>query len=342
MKKTVLVTGAAGSVGFETVKTLAAHDQYHVIACDLDTRKNRKKLRTITPPVTIALADITDSSSMNKITRNIDAVIHLAAVIPPLADKKPELAAKVNIGGTKTLIDACRSKRKEITFLYSSSISVYGDRIDSPWIRTTDPLLPSEGDYYAETKIQAEQLVQNSGLNWTIFRFTAIMNPGMKADPLMFHMPLNTRLEVLSEKDTATAMVKALACEKVRKRIFNLGGGNSCRTDFKTYLNQVFTIIGLGKNLLPPAAFAQRNFHCGYYADSDELENILRFRSESLNDFFERIHKKTGPVNRFFNRICKPAIKNYLLRHSEPLKARSNTSSKLFSRFFFPETTSSP
>jgi len=103
---------------------------------------------------------------------------HLAAIIPPLADKMPALAEAVNITGTKNLVECTEKFSPEAFFLYASSISVYGDRNSNPWIKVSDPLRPSYRDEYARTKIEAEKIVMSSRLKWTIFRLTAIMGWG--------------------------------------------------------------------------------------------------------------------------------------------------------------------
>ena len=44
-------------------------------------------------------------------------------------------------------------------------------------IRVGDPLVPSEGDYYATTKIAAEREVRTGPLDWTILRLSAVIRP---------------------------------------------------------------------------------------------------------------------------------------------------------------------
>lgn len=112
-----------------------------------------------------------------------------------MADKLPDLAEKVNVSGTMNLIKALQKKSPSAFLLYSSSISIYGDRIETPYIKVTDELKPSFGDEYAKTKIKAEEIIKKSNLNWSIYRFAAIMSPlNIKLDPLLFHMPLKTSL----------------------------------------------------------------------------------------------------------------------------------------------------
>jgi nucleoside-diphosphate-sugar epimerase len=96
-------------------------------------------------------------------------VIHLAAIIPPLADKKPRLAQKVNVNGTKNLMECLEEFSPKTFFLHASSISVYGDRIKNPWIKVSDHLSPSDRDEYALTKIEAEKIIASSELHCLFF-----------------------------------------------------------------------------------------------------------------------------------------------------------------------------
>lgn len=80
----------------------------------------------------------------------------------------------------------------------------------NPDILTTDELKPSLGDHYATTKLATEKIIQESKLNWTIFRLSAIMGAGNhKITELMFHMPVNTSVEITTPEDTACAFVNA-------------------------------------------------------------------------------------------------------------------------------------
>ena len=272
---------------------------------------------------------------LNKCSKNIDVVIHLAALIPPVADEKPELAENINIKGTQNLINAIKHNSPDAFFLYSSSISVYGDRISEPWINIGDKLLPSIGDEYAKTKIEAEKLVKNSGLKWSIFRLSAIMNFQQEFDPLFFHMPLNTSFEITTSRDTGYAMVHAIEhIALLQNNLYNLGGGQKCRTTFEKFISKAFQISGLGKINFPKFAFAQKNFHCGFYQDGNKLDKIIHFRRDTLDDYFKNFEKNINPLTKFFTSIFNKLIKKYLLKKSEPLRAYVENDKKLINRFF--------
>ena len=333
-KKKVLLTGASGTVGREVLKQLVDSDANDIVIFDRFSRPSKQFFEKYASKITVRFGDISHEQDLVKACTDVDYVIHLAGVIPPVADEKPALAKQVNEEGTKLLIQSLEKHSPNAFFIYASSISVYGDRLASPFIKVGDPLQASEGDYYAETKMAAEALLQKSSLAWTIFRLTAIMG-NHKISPLMFHMPLDTKMELCTPEDTARAFVHALHYQKqLHGRIFNLGGGEKCRLSYRQLLSRSFAIFGLGKVDFPPKAFAEKNFHCGYYLDGDELEEILHFRKDDLASYFSSVKQKASPFTVAVTKLLQPIIKKRLLRHSEPLKAYKENDTALTNRFF--------
>lgn len=332
--KNILLTGASGTVGYEVLKQLIEKKHYKVRVFDIKTPQTEKKFASLPQTFEIVYGDISNLEDVVKATQNIDAVIHLAAIIPPLADDNPQLAERVNVKGSENLIKALERHSPQAFLMYSSSISVYGDRVKDPYITINDPLTPSEGDEYAVTKIKSEKMVQNSKLSWTIFRLAAIMG-NHKMSKLMFHMPLNTAMEIATPSDTARAFVNGLEHQsELNKKIFNLGGGIQCRTTYEEFLRKSFHIFGLGDLNFPHKAFAEKNFHCGYYADGDDLENIVKFRKDNLDDYFKMIADRINPFVKFLTKIFRSIIKKLLLKKSEPYEAIKKGNQKLIKRFF--------
>lgn len=332
-KKNILVTGASGTVGFEVLKQLLEKKCYHVSVFDKKTKLSVAKLSPLKNQIDLIYGDITNPSDLNRIEK-MDVVIHLAAIIPPYADEHPELSKKVNTQGTQHLIQQLQKKSLQAFFMYSSSISVYGDRIDKPYIEVGDPLLPSEGDIYAETKIAAEHCVEQSDLDWTIFRLAAIMG-NHKISKLMFHQPLNTALEICTPQDTARAFVNAIDKQsELSKKIFNLGGGESCRISYQHFLERSFAIFGLGTLDFPKNAFADKNFHCGFYDDGDALEEVVHFRQDSLEDYFEMEAQKVSTFKKNAASVFKKPIKWFLLKKSEPYQAFRTQDAKQLHHYF--------
>ena len=260
-------------------------------------------------------------------------MIHLAAVIPPRADHEPEVAEAVNVNGTQNLVTAKEQLPEPPRLIHTSSISVYGDRLAEPWINVGDPVKPSPGDRYGETKVRAEELIQRSGLQWSIYRLTGVMSRRVGMDPLMFHMPLDTSLEIITARDTARALVRALEVPEVDGRIFNLGGGPRCRASYRDYLDKHLTIMGLGTGFFPDAAFAEGNFHCGYYGDSEDTNRVLDFQHEGIEEWLEQVRDQSNPLVPPLARALRQMIRWYLLSQSEPLAARRTNDEDSLKRF---------
>ena len=68
-----------------------------------------------------------NSNFSNKITKNIDCVVHLAAESGvDLNIKNPKKAFNINIKGTFNYLDACRINKVK-NFIFASSGAVFGD-----------------------------------------------------------------------------------------------------------------------------------------------------------------------------------------------------------------------
>ncbi|MDQ0594385.1 nucleoside-diphosphate-sugar epimerase [Chryseobacterium ginsenosidimutans] len=333
-KKRILLIGASGTVGFETLKHLVKNPHYEITVFDVKTRKSVKKLSLFQSRVEIVYGDISNVSEVEKVSRNKDVAIHLAAIIPPLADINPELAYRVNVKGTENLIHALQKNSPQCYLLFSSSISVYGDRICSPEISVTDPLKPSIGDQYGETKVLCEKAILQSNLSWSVFRLAAIMG-NHKISKLMFHMPLDTPMEICTPEDTGRAFANAIGFQsQLENRIFNLGGGEDCVISYRSFLEKMFDAFGLGDANFPEKAFAEKNFHCGILFDGDQLEKIIRFRRQSLADYFEMVHQQIHPFQKKITFLFRNFIKRWLLSQSEPYRAYWNGNESEIDHFF--------
>ncbi len=335
-KMNVLLTGASGTIGTEIMRQLAQLDTIRLTIFDIQNARTKKLFARYENKVDIIWGDISNIDDLKYFPRNLDAVIHLAAIIPPLADENPELARKVNVVGTQNIIQQLEKTSPNAFLLYSSSIAVYGDHVQNPFISVQEPLNAGKDDTYAQSKIESEKLIQHSNLDWSVFRLTAIMK-NHKISKLMFHMPLSTIMEICTPPDTARAFITAIRHRnELSGKIFNLGGGRSCYITYREFLNRSFQIYGLGKADFPEHAFADRNFHCGMYVDGDELEKILHFRNDTIDTYFDDQKRSVNPIVRFLSSGLRFFIKKGLLWQSEPLKAfRTNNESQM-SRFFFP------
>jgi nucleoside-diphosphate-sugar epimerase len=334
-KPRILLTGASGSIGSEVARRLAdLAEEYELTFFDQDKWSIKRKLYKYKGKAHLIYGDIRNRSEIEKACYNQQFVLHLAALLPPMAYDNPQTARDTNTKGTKNLIECLEKHSPEVFLIYTSSIAVYGDRLIDYWITTEDKLNPAPGDIYAETKIAAEDYVKGSKLDWSILRLTAIMGDH-KPSRLMFHQPLSTKMEIATIEDTGRALVAAISKQEVLShKVFNLGGGESCRVQYDEFLDLSFKAMGLGKADFPDKSFAEKNFHCGYYRDSDQLQEILHFRSDNLDDYLKKEAYKLGAIIRLFMPFLRKMIKIWLLRLSEPYKAYKTNNSDQMSKFF--------
>ena len=310
----VLLTGAFGNVGWSTLKELV-RQKYEVRTFDVDTPRNRK-YADVYSDIEAFWGDLQNVDDVLKACKDIDVVIHVAAIIPPLADRDPELARAVNVGGTKNLLTAVKAQDKPPRLIYTSSISVYGDRVKNPLIKVTDPLTPNDDDEYAKTKLKAESLIKDAGIEWAIFRLTYIVSPDkIEMDPLMFHMPLKTSIEICHTEDVGLALANAAGCEEVWGQIFHIAGGEKCRTTYKQYIEDMMDIFGLGKTCLSEGAFSTGKFHCGFM-DTAESQHLLKYQRHTLEDYYKEVREKVG-YRKWGMRMIRWVARLYLLSRSE-------------------------
>jgi nucleoside-diphosphate-sugar epimerase len=332
----VLITGATGAVGREVLKQLYAKQAAASITVFVRLSKKTRKILRPFQGINIVYGSITNREDVNKACQNQDYVIHLAAIIPPLADDEPVKTNYVNVEGTRNVVAALEEFSPNAFLLYSSSVACYGDRIKSPDIYTTDPLIPSIGDEYAVTKIAAEKIIRESQLKWSIYRLSAIMGIGNhKMSKLMFHMPLETIMEICTVKDTARAFVNSIGKhDELLHKTFNLGGGEKCRIKYNDFISKAFHAYGMGKVDFPPNSFAEINFHCGNYADGDLLETVLLFRKDTLESYFKEFAAAVPSIQRLVTQLVNKPVKKILVRSSEPLQAFKKNDKAMLERFF--------
>lgn len=290
--------------------------------------------------ISIFWGDMMDRASLIPACKDQEVVIHLAGLIPPAFHEDDARSLKINVEGTRNVIATLEEHAPNAFLIFSSSVVVYGDRLKNPEINVGDPLDPEQYDQYGIAKIQSETDIQQSKLNWTILRLSAIMGIGNhKVSGIIFHVPLDTPMEICTMRDTARAFVNAPShLDLLNQRIFNLGGGSNCRISYREFLSRAFKSFGMGKLNFPQYSFATSNFHCGYYMDGDDLEDILHFQSDTIDSYFEQFHASVSPVQRFFTRPFAGIAKWYLRSLSEPYKAYKSQNKEEMKRFFGTST----
>ena len=282
----VLVTGGTGRLGINVCKSLMqAGHQVRIL--DLNTSRNRQSVRDLDKTAEIFWGDIMQLNSVRAALDQVDVVVHMAAILPPLASSTPELAKRVNVEGTRTLIEATKEQQKNISLIFTSSVAVFGPTPDSIEPVSTSRNQPHPHDTYAETKFQAENLIRQSGLNFVILRLTATPYLSFEMSDVrrMFSVPVNNRVEFCHPDDTALAIVNAVKdFDTVKGKTLIISGGGGQRMLYRDMVGAILRVIGLP--LPPEKKFTREPYYLDWY-DTSESERLLRFQRHSFADYLK-------------------------------------------------------
>ncbi len=268
-RERVLLTGASGSMGFETFKGLwKRRERYEIVLLLRPTPREKKMFRAYEAAAGIAhtrgpgtvsgnglkivWGDALNKEDVIEACRGIDWCLHVMALISPAADRDPEMAHRVNYLATLDIVEAIEAQDPDhIRMVYIGSVAEYGSRLPPFQVgRTGDPVLPSEFDYYALSKISAELAVMQSRIKHRVsLRQTFIMIPAIFSlqDPIMYHQPINSYMENVAVRDAGRVMVNCLDQADDSPfwgGYYNISGGPGCRTINYDFLDRLYSPDG--------------------------------------------------------------------------------------------------
>ncbi|MDP6961625.1 MAG: NAD(P)-dependent oxidoreductase, partial [Dehalococcoidia bacterium] len=254
----VLVTGGAGSMGRLVCNRLASRG-HAIRAFDLETAN----FKGLPDGVSALTGDLTSKASLESAINNVDAVVHLAAILPPVADQEIELARLVNVRGTEILIDAMRSNNPTARLVFSSSVSVYGKPTTDDEVSTSMSYNPD--DNYAKTKSESEQLVLNSGIDSCVLRISGVSVPVFQEPPDAWPFLPDQKIEFIHRDDAVTAITSAVTTELTdATRIINVSGGDTWRMQGSQYVADYFKMIEVDPD---QAVYQSSEGHFAWYSD---------------------------------------------------------------------------
>lgn len=306
----VLLTGAFGNIGSHVLAELVRRG--HDVRClALETPEDRKRASAFRAVETV-WGDIRDYQTVEAAVAGIEVVVHLAAVIPPASELDVSGAAKVNVEGTRNVVTAALTQSGPPKFLFASTFDVHGrTRHRKPPRRVDDPLEATDG--YTAQKIEAERIVRESGLTWFVPRFADVPTIAARgADPIMFEIGLENRIEVLHPGDAAVALANALETPQVWGRILFVGGGESCQVTYRDYLAGMLRAMGLEP--LPERAFSGKEYVTDW-VDTEESQRLLQYQSRSFDDITADIAATLG-WKRWIIPAIKPLVRRSMLKMS--------------------------
>jgi nucleoside-diphosphate-sugar epimerase len=160
----IIITGGGGFLGQRVARELLERGQVN----DADGRPQPIRELVLVdiaqPPkglsdakVRYAIGDAADSKFITEIFGDeAEGIFHLAAVVSGAAEADFDLGMRVNLDGTRGLLEACRRLRKPPRLLFTSSVAVFGAPLPA---LVTDATTPVPQSSYGIQKLIGELLV---------------------------------------------------------------------------------------------------------------------------------------------------------------------------------------
>ena len=303
-KKLVFLTGATGNMGSHTLNELLKRsDKFNIRALILDTKTERRKMERYKHHQNLEciFGDMRDAAIIERCVRGVDYVLHIGALVSPMADKQAHACMAINYGSTVNIINAIKKQDHpdQIALVYVGTVGETGCRMPPiHWGRCGDPIKPSVFDYYSVSKIASERAVIESGLaKWVSLRQTGMLpiNRAGMSDPIIFHQNLNNVLEWVTSEESGRLMANVCeeeVPEQFWRNCYNIGGGERWRFTNYQLMGKSLNTLGFDlKKCFDPRDFALFNFHGQWYTDSDKLNDILKFRFIDPEDYFRKQNK---------------------------------------------------
>ena len=282
--KTILITGASGSVGSSLIDYLIDQTKLKkIIAVDNDEGKlffqmeKYKKKKNFS----VALVDICDFENLEKIFINVDYVLHCAAYKNvPMCETSPSSCIKVNIDGTSNVIQAAvKNNVKKVIFTSS-------DKAVNPTnIMGTSKLI-------GEKLITAANIT-NKTINKTIFsstRFGNVVGSTGSVLPIFENQLKNKKKITITSKDmTRFMMSKKKSVELVLSSLAQAKGGEIFIT--KMPCINIFTFAQAFYEKYTGKKFTKKHYKLIGFRQGEKMYEELMYeteinRSYETKDFF--------------------------------------------------------
>ena len=251
----ILLTGINGFLG----SNLAVHllkRGYGVIGFDLS------QTCVVNDILAYYSGSVLDNELINKITSNVDVIIHFAALTAhsDIVNNKFR-TLEINHKGTQNILDAFKNSERAHKFIYSSTGKVYGEVKQVPITEesSTKPL-----NILGKSKLITEQLIDfysDEEKDFTIFRIFQIYGPNQQKNFLIPTIlsqinsvsgkvkkiilgDIKAKRDYVYVDDVSNAFVKAIEIkEKTKLNTFNICSGRpSSAEDIVSIISKIFNI----------------------------------------------------------------------------------------------------
>jgi D-erythronate 2-dehydrogenase len=157
----IVITGGCGFLGSRVALQLLAEGSAVGRVDELVLFDNAPSALPLPDDRRLALVtgNIADRETVaHVITKGTDAVFHLAAIVSGQAEADTDLGYRVNLDGTRAVLDACRALGSSPRLVFASSLAVYGGKLP-PAVGDDTALTPQTS--YGTQKAIGELLVND-------------------------------------------------------------------------------------------------------------------------------------------------------------------------------------
>jgi nucleoside-diphosphate-sugar epimerase len=315
----ILLTGAFGNIGIETLRELVRAG--HRVRCfDLPSPRAKALAADFRDAAEIAWGDLSNREDVARAVAGQDAVIHDAAVIPPLSERRPELTQRVNVEGTRNVLSACEAQPSKPTLVFASSVTLFGHTQHlNPPRQAHESITPS--DHYSHSKAACEQMIVASDLDWIILRFGAAPPPTpSRKDALgleeFFAIDPDTRVEYLDSRDAGLAQARAVTCDEAVRKILLIGGGRSCQVRMRDLFDAMLNALGVGA--FPDSAYGAEPYYTDWM-DTEESQRLLQYQRYGFALYRDSLMSRMRRLRRVVRPLRWP-VRRFMLLHSPTMR----------------------
>ena len=324
----ILLTGAFGNLGSNTLQTLLQRKKHEILCFDMQNPRNEKEMERLSEigKFQTCWGDITDPDIVAQAVEGQECILHLAAIIPPLSEQSPDLVHRVNVEGTHNVIEAAKRQEKPPKIVFTSSITVHGNRFSDPPPRRADEP-PQPTDHYTHSKVASEKELMESGIGWTILRLGVAPQVDMRDRDIsgslesLFDIPLEQRMEFVHPADVATAIANSVEADTIGKILY-IGGGKNCQMTNRHFQTQMLQALGIG--MVSEKAFRVPNDESDYwytdFMDTEESQRLLNFQNHSFDQYIKELQRIYG-WRRIFIKVLSPIVRHWMMKKSPYYKS---------------------
>ncbi|XDD54334.1 NAD-dependent epimerase/dehydratase family protein [Leptospira sp. WS4.C2] len=281
----VLITGGAGYIGTSLIQhIIKTFPNWKILTTDIKPLKGLDGVSNLE----FQILDISNRDEVLKVIQNWkpNSIVHLASILNPPPGMSEEIQHKIDVEGTKNVLDGAVLANTE-QIIITSSGAAYGYHKDNrDWIEETDPIRGHSAFVYSKHKKEVEEILSNyrinhPGLKQLILRPGTIL--GATVNNLitdMFRKPFvlgilghKSPFVFIWDEDVIQIITKGIS--EIKEGQFNLAG------DGAMTLKEISSMIGkpyiaIPALILQSALFLLRMFRLTQYGP-DQID-FLRYR----------------------------------------------------------------